>query len=582
MADYVEEIKAKLGIYEVVSQYVQLKQAGRNYKGLCPFHGESTPSFVVSPEKQICHCFGCNRGGDIFTFVQDLEGVSFPEALEILADRAGVKIDRNEVKKTGPSKSIKDGYFKAQDLACEFFEKQLHTTNDGKKVLEYLEKRGLTDETIKKFRLGFAPDSYDSLYPYLLKKGVHRDILLDSGLATSKSLADEKIYDKYRGRLIFPIWDYLGRISGFGGRALKADQMPKYLNSPENPIYNKSNILFGLSHAKQAIKESDEVVLVEGYFDVILPHQAGVENVVATSGTALTPDHVRLVKRLTHRVVTSFDTDSAGFEATKRAYFLLIEQKMSVKTVVGLSGKDPADFVRAGESFEKIVNEAVNFVSFFIDRLLEQYDKDDLDGRKKIIAELLPCYKQMSPTTRDFFVRELSSKLAVSERYIYDEIEYYKLPNQHPARAQAQNTVNVSKLSPENRLLGIFLEFPALFRPGLNLFSESDLLAAIYNGLTAQYNSSRENSKTWNFKESILADTKAKIDVMRLSVEEEYSGFTQKALQVEVEKLVDSMEKGREIGRRGRMLAQIAEAEKAGDTVRSLELLKELQNMRSN
>ena len=193
MADYVEEIKMKLGIYDVVSQYVQLKKAGRNYKGLCPFHGETTPSFVVSPEKQICHCFGCGRGGDVFTFVQDLEGVSFPEALELLADRAGVKIDKKEVKKSGPSKSVKDEYFRAQDLACEFFEEQLHKTNDGKKVIEYLKRRGLTEDTIKKFRLGFAPDSYDALYPLLLKKGVSQDILIQSGLAAQKNLADDII-----------------------------------------------------------------------------------------------------------------------------------------------------------------------------------------------------------------------------------------------------------------------------------------------------------------------------------------------------------------------------------------------------
>ncbi len=582
MADYVEEIKAKLGIYEVVSQYVQLKKAGRNYKGLCPFHGENTPSFVVSPEKQICHCFGCNKGGDIFTFVQDLEGVSFPEALEVLADRAGVQIDKTQMKKTGVSKSIKDEYFKANDLACEFFEKELHTTSDGKKVIEYLKKRGLNDQTIKDFKIGFAPDSYDSLYPYLLEKGVHRDVLLKSGLAANKNLADEKIYDKYRGRLIFPIWDYLGRIAGFGGRALKKEQMPKYLNSPENPVYNKSQILFGLSHAKKAIKEKGDVVLVEGYFDVILPHQIGVKNVVATSGTALTPEHVRLVKRLTDKVVMSFDTDSAGFEATKRSYFLLTEQKLSVKTVIGLSGKDPADFVRANGDLEKVVHDAVDFVSFFIDRLLNQYDKDDLEGRKKIISELLPCYKKMSPTTRDFFVRELSSKLNVSERYIYDEIEYFKLPILHPARTANIGILNSSKLSPMKKLLGIFLEFPGLFHSELNLFSKNDELEAIYKALVSQYNSSRENSKTWDFKGSVLADDKAKIDVMRLSVEEEYDGFTEKALQVEVEKLIDSLRKGREMSERELVLSQIAETEKTGDTARSLELLKKLQNLRSN
>jgi DNA primase len=303
---------------QVISQYVQLKKAGRNYKGLSPFNSEKTPSFVVSPEKQIFHCFSSGKGGDIFTFIQEFEGVSFPEALQILADQSGIKISNIDKFYKKEAKSEKDEYYKAHDLACEFFEKQLWDSKEGEKVLEYLHKRGVTDETIKSFRVGFSPDEYDALYPILNKKGIAKKVILNSGLAASKGIGGDQIYDKFRSRLMFPIIDYMGRICGFGGRALKKDQDPKYLNSPENPIYNKSKVLYGLYEAKQSIKEKDQVVFVEGYFDVIMPHQDGVKNVVATSGTALSSDQIRLIKRLTSNVVTCFDSDSAGFEATKR------------------------------------------------------------------------------------------------------------------------------------------------------------------------------------------------------------------------------------------------------------------------
>jgi len=311
MADIVEDIKSRLDIVSYISSYVQLKKTGRNFKGVCPFHSEKTPSFIVSPEKQIWHCFGCSKGGDLFAFVKEADGVSFVEAIQILADKAGLKVEKLSKFEKKEDKSEKDDYFHAHELACEFFEKKLYDTKDGEKVLKYLKNRGLKDETIKDFRLGFAPDEYELLYTYLLKKGIKKEIMVKSGFASSKGIGDDKIFDKYRARLMIPIFDYMGRICGFGGRALKEDQMPKYLNSPDNIVYNKSRLLYGLSNAKKYIKENDGVVLVEGYFDMILPYQAGVKNIVATSGTALTQDQVRLIKRLTQNVTTCFDTDSA-------------------------------------------------------------------------------------------------------------------------------------------------------------------------------------------------------------------------------------------------------------------------------
>lgn len=586
MQNTVEEVKNRLDIVDVVSQYVQLKKMGGNYKGLCPFHNEKTPSFVVSTEKQICHCFGCNKGGDIFSFIQELEGVSFPEALEILADRAGVKINVDKFRKK-EEKNEKDIYFKANELAQSFFEDQLWDTAEGKKVLEYLYKRGLQDETIKEFHLGFAPDSFDSLYPYLLKKGITREVLLKSGFVSTKRLTADEIFDKYRARLMFPVFDYLGKIVGFGGRALMADQSPKYLNSPENIIYNKRKVLYGFYLAKQAVKEKGKIILVEGYFDVILPYQSGIKNIVATSGTALTEDQVRLIKRICSDVTSCFDSDGAGFEATKRAYFLLQDAGLLLKTVTGLQAKDPADFVVEEKgNFDELISQAPDFIDFFAEKLLAENDLNTLTGRRKIIKELVPCYYGMSPMERDFFVRKFSVKLNISEKYLYEEMENSKLAKDHPARFVDNSPAPiVSKIALEELTLALVLEYPYLFEKVSQLLKTSDLneeMKSVYKALTDQYNSSRDNFGTWDFDSGFLAKVRIKIDVLRLYVEEKYAGFSQEALNLELGKLVDKMKKEREMLKRNGIINEMHVAEKDQDMEKvnklKIELL-ELLNM---
>lgn len=584
MADLVNDIKSRLGIEEVVSQYVQLKKTGRNFKGLCPFHSEKTPSFIVSPEKQICHCFGCNKGGDIFAFIQELEGVSFVESMEILADRAGIKIDTAKLGKKAP-KSEKDIYFKAHELACEFFEKQLYKTNDGEKVLEYLHKRGLTDDTIKEFRIGFAPDKYDELYPYLLKKGIPKDVLFKSGLISAKNLASDSVYDKYRARLMFPIFDYLGKICGFGGRALKHDQAPKYLNSPENFIYNKSRVLYGLSHSKKYIKEQDQIVLVEGYFDVVLPYQAGIKNLVASSGTALSSEQVRIIKRLTSNVVTCFDTDDAGIEATKRAYLLFQNEDIVTRVVTGIDQKDPADFVLTkGDLFKEFVDKAGDFITFFIEKLVRDNKIDTLAGRRQAIREILPYYQSMSPTTKDFCVKELSGRLKMNERHLYEELENYKLPLDHPVRqaVSAEIQTESSKMTAENLTLALILEYPVLFDKTLALIDKNNLteeVKNVYNNLAEQYNAARGNFQKWDFDSGILSDNRGKIDVLRLYAEDKYRNFSEDALGAEIEKLIDRTRKDRKIRKLSDLQLGIAEAEKAQQKDRLNELLKEQQKL---
>lgn len=584
MADIIEDIKSRLDIVSYISSYVQLKKTGRNFKGVCPFHSEKTPSFIVSPEKQIWHCFGCNKGGDIFAFVRETDGVGFAEALQVLADKAGLKVEKLS-KFEKQEKSEKDDYYHAHELACEFFEKQLHDTKDGEKVLKYLKSRGLKDETIKEFRIGFAPDEYELLYPYLLKKGIKKEIIVRSGFASVKGIGDDKIFDKYRARLMMPIFDYMGRICGFGGRTLKEEQMPKYLNSPDNIIYSKSRLLYGLSHAKKYIKENDNVVLVEGYFDVILPYQAGVKNIVATSGTALTQDQVRIIKRLTSNVTTCFDTDSAGFEATKRAYFMLQAEDMNVKTVWQLDKKDPADYVvDHGDKFLDVINGANDFISFYIEKLVGLNDVTKFEGRRNILREILPIFKNMASTTKDFYIRKFSEMTQISEVSLYDDIDKFRLPAGHPAKDFDTATENVTKVPVSGMVVSVLLNYPAVFQKSLELVGEKDFDECeknIYNELLDQYNSARTRFKEWNFDAGILAKEREKVNVMLLYSEDKYGAFSEEAVAVELGKLIDKMKKDSKARRLRDIAFEINEAENAGEKNRLLALLMEQQELLS-
>jgi DNA primase len=587
MADTVEEIKARLDIVEVVGAYVQLKKAGQNYKGLCPFHSEKTPSFVVSPEKQICHCFGCNKGGDIFNFIEEVEGAEFTEAMQILADKAGVKIDNVSKFAKKEAKGEKDEYFKAHNLACEFFERELHKTDNGKKVLEYLYKRGMKDVTLKEFKVGFSPDKYDALYPYLLKKGISKRVLIKSGFVSAKGVGSDEVYDKFRGRLMFPIFDYMGRVCGFGGRALKKDQMPKYLNSPENRIYNKSRVLYGLYHSKASVKENDRIVLVEGYFDVILPYQEGIKNVAAVSGTALTSDQATLIKRLTSNVVTCFDLDKAGFEATKRSYSILTNVDVVVKTVSGFEGKDPADLVndKGGKEFIKFIEKSVDFISFYSDKLVETHDVETFEGRHAVIKDLLPLLKQLSPSGKDFHVRELATKLGMKEQFLYDELESFSLPKDHPAREKSENVEKAEGFSLEQVICGIVLANPQLFGALSKMVDENDFYGLekdIYKELHDQYNKARNDLSKWNFSKGILSSLKEKLDVLSLYVEERYGELSKELVEEEVEKLVDKVKKTRRGKKLNDLRMEIVEAEKSDKKEKLIELLKKQQKLLSD
>lgn len=588
MNNSVQEIKDRLKIEDVVSQYAQLKKTGRSFKALCPFHNEKTPSFVVSPERQIAYCFGCNKGGDIFAFVQEMEGIEFVDALKMLAEKAGIELQEYKSDRPRATGDVKDQLYKAHEVATAFFEQQLKESEPGKKVMDYLHRRGLTDKSIREFRIGYAPDSFEETHDYLLKKGFTKNLLVSSGLALSKETTVEKIYDRFRGRLMFPIRDNLGRIVAFGGRALIKEQEPKYVNSPESPIYHKSNVLYGFFQAKPALKHRGEAVIAEGYFDVIAAHQAGVENTVAPCGTALASRQLRLLKPFAQTIHLAFDNDNAGQEAARRAYEMSQEFEFSVKMVVIPEGKDPADYVREhGSEFEQLVGKSVPYGDFYYQKLFETYGTDGVSAKKKILQEFLPFFHFMkSSIEKDDYVRRLAMDLDLKEVQIYDEIKNFTLPSYHPARSHISlsdevTTSRIMKKGVEEILLGLMLEFPRigkLYVEKVDESSFSDELKPIYKAYVDQYNDHGFES-AGNLIESFPHEIKEKAALTSLYVSEKYGEISEMDAENEIKTLISSLHRKQLDRKRKDLQKKLYEAEKVQDRALSNQFLQELNQL---
>ena len=383
--DIIEEVRVKNDIVDVISQYVKLQRKGSSYFGLCPFHNEKTPSFSVSPAKQMYYCFGCGAGGNVFTFIMEYENFSFGEALKFLADRAGVELPQIEYSKEAQEQANqRNSLLEIQKAAASYFYYNLRREN-GKTAYQYLKNRGLSDETMQKFGLGYSDKYSDDLYQYLKKKGYSDELLLESGLFH----IDERrgIYDKFWNRVIFPIMDVNNRVIGFGGRVM-GDGMPKYLNSPETKIFDKSRNLYGLNIARTSRKK--QLIICEGYMDVISMHQAGFTNAVASLGTALTSGHASLLKRYTDEVLLLYDSDEAGVRAALRGIPILRSAGVRSKVVNLQPYKDPDEFIKAEgpENFEKRLSKAMNSFMFIVQTRESQYDLSDPQGKTDFFRDI--------------------------------------------------------------------------------------------------------------------------------------------------------------------------------------------------
>ncbi len=429
--DTVEKIIEASRIEDVVGDFVSLKRRGTSMIGLCPFHNEKTPSFHVSAGKGIFKCFGCGKGGDSVRFIMEHEKATYPEALRYLANKYSIEIA--EVENTPEEQAVNDrreSLYIVSAWAAKFFQQQMLETEEGKIIgLSYFKERGFRDDIIKKFELGYSPDVWDALTQGAISEGYNIQFLEETGLTIRKD--NEKFYDRFRGRVMFPIHSFTGRVIGFGGRTLKTDKaVPKYVNSPESDIYHKSNVLYGLFFAKKSIRDEDNCYLVEGYADVLSVHQAGIENVVASSGTSLTIEQIRLIGRFTKNITILYDGDEAGIKASLRGLDMILEEGLNVKIVLFPDGDDPDSYVQKyGSSAFKthIESNKKDFILFKTSILLKDAGNDPIK-RAGIIREVVESIAKIPDGIKaSVFVRECSSLLQIEERVLISELNKIRL-----------------------------------------------------------------------------------------------------------------------------------------------------------
>ena len=451
----IDKIFSTIRVEEIIGEYVQLKRAGSNFKGLSPFHDEKTPSFVVSPSKQIWKDFSSGKGGSAITFLMEIENFTYPEALRHAAKKYGIEIEEDKVEYSEEQKKAqteRELLYKIHEVANTFFQEILWENEEGKAIgLSYFKERELHDDIIKKFQLGYSPEQKDAFTKYALEKGYEKEILEKSGISIFPENTPTGV-DRFRERVIFPIHSFSGRVLGFGARILKSNvKTAKYLNSPETEIYHKSNVLYGLNQSKQAISKENLCLLVEGYMDVISLHQSGIENVVASSGTALTTEQIKLIKRLTENVTILFDGDAAGIKASFRSIDMLLAEGMNIRVALFPDGDDPDSFARKHprdfvENFIK--TEAKDFIDFKAEILLKEAQNDPIK-KAEAIRDIVKSIGFVSNALKqEIFIKEISTKFELSEQSLFNELGVQKqIVQQHkPSERKETNVVKLEKI----------------------------------------------------------------------------------------------------------------------------------------
>lgn len=560
--DVVAEIKARLNIVDFLSGYVEVKKAGRYYKACCPFHHEKTPSFMISPERGYAHCFGCQNGGDIIKLCELLEGVDFREAVKLLAEKAGVQIPDNFG--GGAKKEKKDRLIEINEAAADWFVAELGKTSAAR---EYLASRGLSMETIQNWRIGYAPDRREGLAANLRSKYSPPE-LAEAGVAGVRELGGSEMYDRFRARVMFPICDHTGHVVAFTGRILGAGE-PKYLNSPESPVFQKGAVLFALDQAKEAIRSSGRAIIVEGQMDVISCHQAGFTNVVASSGTALTEMHLAAVKRLVDTVVFCFDADIAGVASTKRAIPLALAADLNVAIVrLPADCKDPDDVLRQDVALLRVAFERpASVLEWYFDVAFAGYDWHDAVYKKTAARELAAIAKAfVSAVEREEFLKKAARRLGVSEAALADECA--RLPS------FAARTDSVEQSTPAPRTA--------------EMFEGEDLLLALVlahpdlvGELTVESFTRAENRTTFaTLADPTIANERA--ETLRLLAATRYGEFTDAALAREVETLKAALIKRSHTDRLRELKIKIDAAEAAGRDDEAAALFAEYQTLRKS
>lgn len=518
LKDIIEEIKSRCDIVDIISDYMHLEKSGSNYTGLCPFHSEKTGSFMVSKSKQIYKCFGCNAGGDVISFVMRWENVDFMEAVKILARKCGITLDRNiseeEKKKIQEINKFREIHTEA---ARFYFANLLRTKNPG---YEYLRKRGLSDKIIKKFGLGYSPNSWNSLMNYLLSKGYDKTDLVKCGLVTHKTETN-KYFDRFRNRVMFPIFNYNGKVIGFGGRVLD-DSLPKYLNSPETLVFNKRMNLYGLNISKKGIKD-DTLILVEGYMDLISLYQNNIENVVATLGTALTIEQAKLIRRFAKNVIISYDSDQAGQNATLRAIDILLKADIKVKILNLKDCKDPDDFIKkyGFDGYKKAIEESDYYIKFKIDLLKNKYNlKNDTQKMNFVEESTLMLKKLKSPIEKDLYAKYLSDLTNISVDSIRASIGI-KVSRNYNNKNNVKHTNVHRKIEQMSKIQDGYLKVEANF---IKLLMENkELRNSVISDIKSDEFSFEETKEIFNYIIKNKELDKITIDKIKsLNISEEY------------------------------------------------------------
>ncbi|MEK7606609.1 MAG: DNA primase [Patescibacteria group bacterium] len=568
-----EEIKQRLDIADVVGGYIKLHKAGANFKGLCPFHGEKTPSFMVSRQKQMWYCFGCNTGGDVFSFVMKVEGLEFADALKLLADRAGVSLPQYDPK----LKSARSGLIAALESARDFFSRMLFSPL-GETARIYFGKRGLDEKTVRAFGLGYAPNSWDALLKELSKTYKPQE-LFAAGLVIKKDgRADEGVghfYDRFRHRLMFPIADAHGNVVGFTARILdESQQGGKYINTPETSVYNKGRMLYGFDLAKAAIRERDAAVVMEGNMDVITAHQFGFKNTVASSGTALTADQLRLIGRFTKNIILAFDADAAGQAAMKRGIDLALIEGMRVRVVEipEWGGKDPDDCIRKNTSdWAKVVEEAVDILSWYFKKARKAYNRDSPQGRRDFAAFVLPEIARLpSAVERDFWLKTAASDLSIAQEVIEEEFKRITR-GMGPSVAAAKPSAPAAAPAPthravmEERLLAL-------------IACRKEIRAQAAQTLRQEYLSDPGRRECLNaiFSGGVSEDPelRRRLDILELQGEKDFEDWTEKAIVEELSILLASVYEVFLKDRRLELTRAMREAEREGNQALIAQLSK--------
>ncbi|MBU1092442.1 DNA primase [Patescibacteria group bacterium] len=578
MVDQLEEIRRRVDIVEFIGQYLPLKKAGRNFRSVCPFHSDKDPSLMVSPDKQIWHCFGCGAGGDIFGFLMKKEGLEFPEALAQLADRAGVEL-ANRSRDWG----MKSKLFTINDLAAKFYEKYITDTATGRQAANYLINRGLTAETIKAFQVGYAPAGWDYFAKFIERRGYTKEDGEKAGLLVRRN---QNVMDKFRHRLMFPITNVSGQVVGFTGRVLDAKDQPKYLNSPETPIFNKGRILYGLSITKEEIQKSDAVVLVEGQMDALSSYQAGVKNVVASSGTAFTGEQLETLRRYAETLILALDADSAGSEATKRAIELASAKDLDVKVALLEGYKDPDECAKADPAkWREIVGKAVPIVDFYIDYATKKFGNDSVPAKKKVVAEVLPIVALLdSPVEKDQYIKQLAKSLNINPDNLYEALSraVSGKGNKLPAKSAKEPVQPVLDRSDwlEKRILGMVVAQPDRLE-GITTELVADLLVTKW---AKKVYAELKNCYTGG--EFSLDNLLAKLDYPDrvillenlMTVEEYYANMPSSDVDQELRFYVNLLKQKNTRVALAEINRQIVSAEKSGDVAKLQALLEEFNH----